>query len=96
MEEKKLIPASEFCIHYKLEISFIRLLQENGLIEIISEGGDEFIDEDRLNELEKIIRLHNELQVNVEGIDVALHLIEQLEAAQKELNSLKNQLKFYT
>jgi hypothetical protein len=96
MEEKKLIPASEFCIHHRIEINFIHSLQDYGLIEIISEKGNEFLDEEKLSDLEKIIRLHNELHVNMEGIDVVLHLLEKLEATQKEINTLRNQLKFYT
>jgi hypothetical protein len=96
MEEKKLIPASEFCIHHRIEINFIHSLQDYGLIEIISEEGNEFLDEEKLSDLEKIVRLHNELHVNMEGIDVALHLLEQLEATHKEIRTLRNQLKFYT
>ena len=96
MEEKKLIPANELCFHHKVEIGFIHSLQEYGLIDIISEKGDEYLDEEKLSELEKIINLHNELHVNIEGIDVVLHLLEQLEATQGELNRLRNQLKFYT
>lgn len=95
MEGKKLIPASEFCIHHKVEINFIHSLQQYGLIEIISEEGNEYLEEEKLNELEKIMSLHNELNVNMEGIDVVLHLLEQLEQTQKEINSLRNQLRFY-
>ena len=95
MEEKKLIPASEFCSHHKVEINFIHSLQQYGLIEIIFEKGNEYLEEEKLNEVEKIMNLHNELNVNMEGIDVVLHLLEQLEQTQKEINSLRNQLKFY-
>jgi hypothetical protein len=95
MEERKLIPASEFCIHHQVEIGLIHSLQEYGLIEIISEQGNDYLDEEKLNELEKMVRLHDELHVNMEGIDVALHLLEQLETTQKELNRLRDQLKFY-
>jgi hypothetical protein len=94
--ERKLIPANEFCIHHKVEISLIHSLQEYGLIEIISEEGGDYLEEEKLNDLEKVIRLHNELHVNMEDIDVVLHLLEQLEATQKEINTLRNQLKFYT
>jgi transposase len=95
MEERKLIPASEFCIHHQVEIGLIHSLQEYGLIEIISEQGNDYLDEEKLNELEKMVRLHDELHVNMEGIDVALHLLEQLETTQKELSRLRDQLKFY-
>jgi len=95
MEEKKLIPASEFCIHHKVEINFIHSLQEYDLVEVVSREGIDYLEEEKLNDLEKIIRLHHELNLNMEGIDVVLHLLKQLEVAQEELSALKNQLKFY-
>jgi hypothetical protein len=96
MEEKRLIPANEFCTQHQLEINFIYLLREYGLVEIVSEEGSDFLVRDKLEELERIIRLHYELQLNMEGIDVVLHLLEQLQASQKEVNDLKNQLRLYS
>ena len=95
MQEHELIPAQEFCTHHHVELNFIYLLKEYGLIEIISDEGNDYLSPDRLNELEKIVRLHYDLDVNLEGIDVILHLLKQLEASQKEAIELRNQLKFY-
>lgn len=95
MQEHELIPAQEFCMHHHVEINFIYLLNEYGLIEIISNEGKEYLSADRLSELEKIIRLHSDLNVNMEGIDVILYLLKQLEDAAHEVNQLKNQLNFY-
>ena len=96
MQENELIPAKEFCVHHHIEINFIHSLHQYGLIEIISNEEGEFLSADRLAELEKIIRLHYDLDVNMEGIDVVLHLLKQLEASQKELTELRNHLKFYS
>jgi hypothetical protein len=71
-------------------------IKRNGLVEIVSEEGSDFLVGDKLEELERIIRLHYELQLNMEGIDVVLHLLEQLQASQKEVNDLKNQLRLYS
>jgi hypothetical protein len=65
------------------------------LINVISNEGNDYLSTEKLNELEKIIRLHYDLDVNMEGIDVIMHLLNQLEVAQQEANELKNQLKFY-
>lgn len=96
MEDDQLIPANEFCKHHHLEINFIYTLREYGLIDVISNEGDDYLAAERLNELEKIIRLHYDLNVNMEGIDVILHLLNQLETAQHEASELRNQLKFFT
>lgn len=54
-----------------------------------------FIPFSQLLELEKMIRLHYDLDVNVEGIDVIHHLVKKLEDAQNEIGRLKNRLKLY-
>ena len=93
--EEQLIPAQEFCIHHHIEMNFIYSLREYGLIDVISNEGNDYLSTEKLNELEKIIRLRYDLDVNMEGIDVIMHLLNQLEAAQQEANELKNQLRFY-
>ena len=46
-------------------------------------------------DLEKIVRLHNELNVNLEGIDVVFNLLEKERKLRKELNAVKNRLRLY-
>ena len=94
--EEQLVPAQEFCSHHQVEMNFIYSLRDYGLIDVISTEGNDYLSVDRLNELEKIIRLHYELEVNVEGIDVILHLLKQLDDAEHELSQLKMRLKFYS
>jgi hypothetical protein len=94
--EEQLVPAQEFCSHYQVEMNFIYSLREYGLIDVVSSEGNDYLTVDKLNELEKIIRLHYDLEVNVEGIDVILHLLKQLDDAEQRLNELKNQLKIYS
>jgi len=95
MQEENLIPANEFCLHHNIEINFIYSLQEFGLLEVISTEETVFIPENQLTELEKMVRLHYDLNINMEGIDVIRHLLERIEAAQHELNELKNELRIY-
>jgi hypothetical protein len=95
MQEYELISAQEFCSHHHVEMNFIYSLQEYGLVQVISNEGNDYVSAGRLNELERIVRLHYDLNVNMEGIDVILHLLKQLEEAQEEANTLKNQLRFY-
>jgi len=95
MQEHEMIPAREFCRHYHVEINFIYTLQEYGLVDVISNEGTDFLISEQLKELEKMLRLHNELNVNMEGIDVIIHLLKQLEVSQHEVNQLRNELKFY-
>jgi hypothetical protein len=94
--EEQLVPANEFCIHHQVEMNFIYSLRDYGLIDVISNEGNDYLSAEKLNELEKIIRLHYDLDVNMEGIDVILHLLKQLDNAERELGQLKSRLKFCT
>jgi MerR HTH family regulatory protein len=95
MAGENLIPANEFCVHHNIEVSFIHNLQDYGLIEMTTVEGTGFIDEDQLEEIEKMVRLHYELQINFEGIDAVKHLLEQLQSIQKEMTALRNRLQLY-
>jgi hypothetical protein len=95
MANEKLIPAQEFCIHHNIEISFIDSLQEYGLLELHTMEGAGYIDEEQLEELEKMVRLHYDLNINLEGIDVIRHLLQQMHSLQHDMASLRNRLRLY-
>lgn len=95
MSEQELIPTETLCLHYNIEISFIDELNTMGLIQVEVVEQTQFIHRDQIRDLEKMIRLYNELNVNMEGIDVVLNLLEKEKALREELNSLKNRLRLY-
>ncbi len=95
MVRKNLISTDEFCIHHNIEFSFIRNLQEFGLVETVSVQKVEYIPEDQLEKLERILRLHKDLDINTEGIDTIGHLVEKIRNLQEEVIYLKNRLRLY-
>lgn len=95
-QERDLIPASEFCLHYRVEMNFIHSLEEYGLLETVVQEENIFIPTSRLCDLEKLARLHYDLNINMEGIDVILHLLQRLQEAQQEAAGLRNRLKMYS
>src|SRR5215216_4783668 len=95
MQEENLIPASEFCHHHNIEIAFIHSLNEYGLIEITTAGEEVFISNSQLNNIEKFLRMHYELNINLEGIDAISQLLQRMESMHEEMNSLKNRLRFF-
>ncbi|MES2875325.1 MAG: chaperone modulator CbpM, partial [Bacteroidota bacterium] len=90
-----LISTDEFCIHHNIEFSFIRNLQEFGLVETVSVQKVEYIPKDQLEKLERILRLHKDLDINTEGIDTIGHLVEKIRNLQEEVIYLKNRLRLY-
>jgi len=95
MQTENLILVSEFCLNHNIEISFVRSLQETGLIEIATIEEKLFIDGNQLLQLEKIARLYYELDINLEGIDTIMHLLQRIGSLQDEIVFLKNRLRLY-
>ena len=90
-----LISTDDFCTHYKVEYSFISSLQEHGLIEITTIDQHSFIDHDHLKNVEKLVRLHYDLDINLEGIEAITYLLNRVKDMQQEIMELKNRLSNY-
>ena len=95
MNKGNMIPANEFCASHNIEITFINSLQEAGLIEVTTIRETEYIHESQLNELEKIVRLYYEMDINLEGIETVIHLLQKINYMQDEITILKNRLRLY-
>jgi hypothetical protein len=95
MDKQDLILIETICFHYKVEISFIKDLENIGLIQIITFENNKFIRQDKLSDLEKMIRLHHELNVNIEGIDIVFNLLQKELKLKQELEALKSRLRLY-
>jgi hypothetical protein len=95
MENEELIPLEVFCIQYQIEISFIQSLSEYGLIEIVAMEEKEYLHQEHIRDLERMIRLHYDLDINIEGIEAIAHLLQRVDHLQGEVNTLKNKLRFY-
>jgi hypothetical protein len=80
---------------YQVELSFFSYLNDLGLIEIEIMEQSSYIHENQMNNLERMIRLHHELEVNPEGIDVVFNLLQKIEHLQKDLISTQNRLRLY-
>lgn len=95
MDTNELIAVKTFCDGHRIEVSFVTALTDFSLIEIVQVGGDIFIPRHQLPELEKLARLHKELNINPEGLDAVLHLLGKVQAMQLEIDTLKKRLKLY-
>ncbi len=95
MQNNELILAEEFCTRYQIQLSFVNTLYQFGLIEITSVEETSYIPQNQLQKLEQIIRLHEDLDINVEGIEAITYLLERVKSLQYEIISLKNRLSLY-
>ncbi len=90
MENEELIPAEDFCIYHNIEYSFIHSLEDSGLITVTAVEHAAYIPAEEIQKLEKFVRLHYDLDINVEGIETINYLLEKIESMQKEILKLKN------
>jgi hypothetical protein len=92
MDRKELIPVKDFCIHHNIQYSFISDLKNSGLISVTSVKRSACIHPDDINKLEKFVRMHYDLEINIEGIETIHYLLEKIEEMQKEIVNLRNKL----
>lgn len=95
METRDLIPIQIVCKHYKVPVAFINKLQEFQLIELKVENNVFFIHKTQVKEVEKIARLHYDLEINIEGIDAIYNLLKQVNTLKQEITTLNNRLRLY-
>ena len=95
METDQLITTEKFCSYYNVEYAFVESLKEVGLIETISVQETQFIFIPHLHKIERMIRLHDDLDINPEGIEAIQTLLGRMENMHAEIVSLKNRLRFY-
>ncbi|MCK0125190.1 chaperone modulator CbpM [Gelidibacter sp. F2691] len=89
------IPLATLCTLYKVERSFFKGLNDNGLIEITTIEHAPCIHHDQIKNLEAIVRLHQDLHINFEGIDTVLNLLDKITQLQEELRATKNRLRIF-
>ena len=95
MENEELIAMELYCDHEGVEVSFVEALHDRGLIRITTVKEQRFIDPEHLSRVEKLARMHYDLDINLEGIEAISHLLERMEALQQDMRSLSEWLRLY-
>jgi len=95
MNSKDLIQIKQFCLYHEIENTFITELHNYGLVQIIVLEEDEYLQPEQLPAVEKMIRLHYDLKINLEGLDVIANLLDKIEMLQQNLTTTQNKLRLY-
>ena len=80
---------------YQVEETFLNQLESSGLIEIVIEEDNRYIEYDYLQAIEQFIRWHYELEINMEGIEALHHMLQQVQHLQDDVERLTSELNFY-
>lgn len=95
METNNLIQLAQFCAIQNVDTAFIFALQEFELVEIVVIEETHYLRDTQLPEVEKMLRLHYELDINLEGIDAIATLLKRINSLEQELVATKNKLRVY-
>lgn len=95
MEKQNFISIETICKYHNVSTAFILSLGEFELIDIQVVNNEPCMLQSQLVEVEKYVRLHNDLEINSEGLSAIFHLIQRLELMQQQITQLKMRLQLY-
>lgn len=95
MDGQDFISIVQLCNHYKVEVSFFKQLEAAGLVEITTIEQTKYLHYNLISDVEKMIRIHQELNINIEGIDVVFNMLNKMNKLQAKMNVLQNRLRLY-
>lgn len=95
MENGELIRAEEFCNHHNIATSFISALQDYHLIDVTIIEDSTYLPFEQLSKVEQLMRMHFDLQINMEGLDAISHMLDRVRSMQNELTILRSRLRIY-
>ena len=78
-----------------LSLHSSKMLEEGGLINVHTEGGEHYLLLSELPNVERYSRMYYDLSINMEGIYAIHHLLERMEDMRHEMRSLRKQLLLY-
>tara|TARA_R110002073_G_scaffold72537_1_gene177644 strand:- start:674024 stop:674320 length:297 start_codon:yes stop_codon:yes gene_type:complete len=95
MDTNEYIAIEQFCSYYNVPISFLDRLKEYELVEIVEVQTTQCVAKEQISDIEKLMRLHFDLEINMEGLDVVNKLLKRVENLQTEITNLSNRLRLY-
>lgn len=90
--DESLISLNKFCSSCGIEISFVQALCEQGLCELVERETTTYILPDEITRLERLSRLHYEMDINLEGLQAIIHLQKKIEDLEEQVKDLRRKL----
>lgn len=95
MANEKYILVRHFVERTNIEVEFVQSLHEYGLVAFEERENETFIDEGDISEIEKLFRLHHDLGINYEGLDVIKQMLDRMLKMEREMDLLQKKLRLY-
>lgn len=95
MGAKNYISIRQVCQHYGIDEAFILILRDYEVIRIKHIDDTPQMHQRDLPGLERMLRLHQDLKINPEGLQAIHHLLQKMDRLHEEINTLKRKLNRY-
>ena len=95
MNFDELIEIREVLTRYNVNNEFITYIEECNIIDYVEQNNTRYIYVNNIPKVEKIIRLHQDLNLNIEGIEAISHLLDKIENLQNKLRLAEQKLRVY-
>lgn len=95
MENEALISAEVICAQHHITHNFLESLGNYGLVRITRVESTAYVPCEEMRRLERLIRLHHDLDLDVDALDMVTGLLQRIEGLQRELIAVKGKLRFY-
>ena len=90
---KRQITVEEFADFHQVTTELIKQFADFGLVRIQQVERQYCIDPEQMERCERAIRIHKDLGVNMEGVEIILDMRDKYSEMQKELLRLRHQIK---
>ncbi|MDX1328504.1 MAG: chaperone modulator CbpM [Arenibacter sp.] len=95
MKQEEYIAIEDFCTSHNIASEFVIQLYDMGLIDMVFQENLQYLPLNQLPKAEKIVRLHLDLEINVQGLGVVTELLDRIQDMQNEITALHNKLSRY-
>ncbi|MFV0564506.1 MAG: chaperone modulator CbpM [Flavobacteriaceae bacterium] len=95
MENSELISVREIVVCHDIDNDFMEQLETYQLVEFVMKDANRYIYVEQLPKVERFIRLHYDLDINLEGIEVIKNMLDKMETMQGTIRQLQNRLTIY-
>jgi chaperone modulatory protein CbpM len=92
MRTENLITVKDFCVYHNVAHTFVEYLADAGLVKVTKTN---CIPIDEIQKVERLVRLHNQLEINEPGVATINNLLEKLDDMEQEMSVLRSKLRLY-
>ena len=86
------IAIEEFCTYHGVQVALLREFADFGLVRLQQQNQQDYLPAEEIEKAERMLRLHAELGINKEGLEIILNMRDQMLSINSELETIRYRL----